>query len=97
LKEVVSVEKPDGTAFRRTPRTMGAEGTVVKRGASVAEPVIEASTKGPTTKESEEATPKNGAALKEIEKEKPKEETTVGDCKKKGGNTKSQLRRTSTT
>jgi hypothetical protein len=36
----------------------------------------------------EEATPKTGAALKEIERETPKEETTIGDCKKREGVTK---------
>jgi hypothetical protein len=88
LKEVVALEEPDGATFRRTPHTTGAEGPVVKNGAPIAEPVIEASMKEPTTKESVEAIPKNGIALKERKRETAKEETTVGDCKKKGGNTK---------
>jgi hypothetical protein len=96
--EVVAPEEPDGAAFRRTPRTTRAEGPVVKSGAPVAKPVMEASikgpptkgppTKGPPTKGPVEAILKNGEALKEIERKTAKEKRNAGYCKKKGGNTR---------
>jgi hypothetical protein len=87
-KEVVAPKEPDGATFRRTPRTMGAEGPVVKSGAPVAKPVMEASTEGPPTKGPVEAILKNGKALEEIERNTTKEERNAGDCKKKGGTTR---------
>jgi hypothetical protein len=87
-KQVVAPEEPDGATFGRTPRTTGAEGPVVKSGALVAQPVMEASTEGPPTKGPVQAILKNGKALKEIERNTAKEERNAGDCKKKGGTTR---------
>jgi hypothetical protein len=88
LKEVVAPEEPDGATFRRTPRTTGAEGPVVKSGAPVAKPIMEASIEGPPMKGPVEAILKNGKALKEIERNTTKEERNAGDWKKKGGTTR---------